>query len=171
MRRRSRTGGEPVKARRRKTVTLKRHNAPKAARRRESSPADLNKRLALFKRDRDEAVEQFSAASKVLKLISSSPGDLKPVFEAILENATRICIANFAVLHLYESGGFRMGATHNAPSAFARALARREPIFRPSPRHHLTRLAATKNVVRVCDLAVDEAYEQRQPQPQHEPDL
>jgi GAF domain-containing protein len=66
-------------------------------------------------------------------------------------------------LHLYESGGFRIGATHNAPSAFAQAMVRREPIFRPSPQHPLARVAATKRVVQVSDLVADEAYKQRDP--------
>ena len=108
-------------------------------------------------------MERLSTASEILKLISSSPAQLKPLFEVILENATRICQAKFGVLHLYESGGFRIGATHNAPSAFSQAVARREPIFRPSPRHPLARVAATKRIVQVSNLAADEAYKQRDP--------
>ena len=102
-----------------------------------------------------QSLEQQTATADVLGVISSSPGELKPVFQAMLENATRICEANFGVLHRYESGGFRIGATHNAPSAFAQAVAQRE--------HPLARVAATKQVVQVSDLAVDEAYKQRDP--------
>jgi GAF domain-containing protein len=125
--------------------------------------AAIQKQLDRRTRERDEALEREIATSEVLRLISKSPGDLKLVFRSILENATRICEAKFGVLHLYESGGFRLGAMHNAPSAFARAMARREPIFRPSPQHHLARVAATKRVVQVSDLAVDEAYKRRDP--------
>jgi GAF domain-containing protein len=111
--------------------------------------------------DLSESLEQQTATSEVLGFISSSPGELKPVFQTILERATRICEATFGVLHLYESGGFRVGATHNAPPAFAQAVAQREPLFRPIPQHPLARVAAAKNVVHISDLALDEAYKQR----------
>jgi GAF domain-containing protein len=160
MTRRSKASGKLPKARRRKGVS-KRGSA--SAARRRSSAVDQKTAIAQLARERDEALEQLSAAAEVLRVISSSPGDLKPVFDTILKNATRICEANFGVLHLFESGGFRAGATHNAPSAFADAMTRREPIFRPTPQHPLSRLAATKQVVQVSNLAVHEAYKQRDP--------
>jgi GAF domain-containing protein len=132
-------------------------------RRSSSSVAGQETEVARFRRERDEALERETATSEVLRLISKSPGDLELVFRSILENATRICEAKFGVLHLYEGGGFRVGAAHNAPSAFAEAMARREPIFRPSPQHPLARVAATKRVVQVSDLVADEAYKQRDP--------
>jgi GAF domain-containing protein len=157
MRRRSRAGNKPTKARSRKAKTLN------AARRSNSSVATRETEVARFHRERDEALEREAATSEVLRLISKSPGDLELVFRSILENATRICEAKFGVLHLYESGGFRLGATHNAPSAFAQAMAQREPIFHPTPHHHLARVAATKRLVQVSDIAADEAYKQRDP--------
>jgi hypothetical protein len=84
-----------------------------------SAVAGQETEVSRFHRERDEALERETATSEVLRLISKSPGDLKLVFQTILENGTRICVAKFGVLHLYESGGFRLGATHNAPSAFA----------------------------------------------------
>ena len=65
-----------------------------------------------------QSLEQQTATSEVLHVISRSPGDLKPVFQTMLENATRICHAKFGVLQLYEDRAFRIGAIHNAPPAF-----------------------------------------------------
>ena len=161
MRRRSRAGGEPVKTRRRKTVTLKRPNAPKGVRHRSSSAADKETKVALFKRERDEALEQLSAATEVLKVISSSPGDLKPVFEAILENATRICEAKFGTLWLAEGDGLRAVALYNAPPAFADV--RRETLVRPNPKTAVGRVLISKQPIQVADLAADAAYAEGDP--------
>ena len=124
MRRRSRAGGNPIKTRRRKAATLNRSNAAKVGGRHKTSSTNADATIALLKRERDEALEQLSAASEVLKVISSSPGDLKPVFEAILEKATRICEASFGNLELRENDAFRIGALHNAPAAFVEARQR-----------------------------------------------
>jgi hypothetical protein len=105
----------------------------KAVRRRNSSVAGQETKAARFARERDEALEQLSAASEVIKVISSSPGDLKSVFGAILENATRICQANFGTLYLAEGDAYRMVAMHNAPPAFAEFLRRRGPFQKPVP--------------------------------------
>ena len=77
MRRRSRASSEPTKVRRRKTVTLKRRNAPKAVVRRSSSAADKETKVALFKRERDEALEQQAATSEILHVISNSPTNVQ----------------------------------------------------------------------------------------------
>ncbi len=69
--------------------------------------------------DLTESLEQQTATSKVLQVISSSPGDLGPVFKAMLENATRICEAKFGVLWLSDGPLFRVGAMHGVPKAFA----------------------------------------------------
>jgi K+-sensing histidine kinase KdpD len=66
-------------------------------------------------RELSESLDQQTAASKVLEVISSSSGDLKPVFEAILENAVRLCGAKFGNLFLREGDGFRAAAMHNSP--------------------------------------------------------
>ena len=98
----------------------------------------------------------------MLEVISSSPGDLEPVFEAVLENATRICEANFGQLQLYENGAFRFGAAHNVPSAFAE-LRKREPLFHPGPLTPLARVVTTKQLVHVADYKEHPAYQQGDP--------
>ena len=81
----------------------------------------------------------------------------------MLENATRICDARFGVLQLYEGGGFRIGAIHNAPPAFGEAMARREPLMRPTPQHPFRRMVTTKVVVQIADLMESPAYKERDP--------
>jgi hypothetical protein len=83
--------------------------------------ADLEKQL---RRELAEAREEQTATSEVLRVISSSPGELKPVFQAMLENATRICEAKFGILFRYEGGVFHPAAMANVPAAFADFLDR-----------------------------------------------
>ena len=116
--------------------------------------------------DLSESLEQQTATADVLGVISSSPGELEPVFGTMLENATRICEAKFGSLYLYESGGLRIKAMHNAPPAFAEATAlrdQREPIFRPGRLSGLTRLIETKQTVHISDYSKDPAYKEREP--------
>jgi hypothetical protein len=79
-----------------------------------------------------ESLQQQTATSEVLQVISSSPGELDPVFQVMLENATRICGAQLGNLILYENGIFRYVAMYGAPPAFAE-LRQRDPIIRPRP--------------------------------------
>src|SRR5262245_20108727 len=102
-------------------------------------------------RELSEALEQQTATSEVLGVISRSPGELEPVFQAMLENATRICEADLGSMVLYEDGAFRRVAAYGAPPAFVE-LRRREPVFRPHPEAPLGRLARTKQVVHVEDM-------------------
>jgi GAF domain-containing protein len=112
-------------------------------------------------RELSESLEQQTATSEVLQVISSSPGDLEPVFQAILENATRICEAKYGILHLYEGDAFRNVASHNTPPAFV--AARKGTSIRPGPKTGLGRAARTKQVVHIPDLMADSAYAERDP--------
>jgi signal transduction histidine kinase len=108
-------------------------------------------------RELSEALEQQTATSDVLQVISSSPGDLTPVFQAMLENATRVCDAKFGNMFLFEGGAFRTVALHNAPPAFAEAR-RRSPVLRPLPGTGLGRVVATKQTVQVTDAQAEPVY-------------
>jgi GAF domain-containing protein len=111
-----------------------------------------------------ESLQQQTATSEVLQVISSSPGQLEPVFQAMLENATRICEAKFGNLFLYEKDSFRIVAMHNAPHADAERW-RREPVavVGDNLRLPLTRLARSKKVVHIPDYRADQAYIERDP--------
>ena len=89
MRRRDKTGGK-VKARRRKTLTLKRRNALKAVRRRSSSPAGRETNVARLSRELSEAFEQQAATAEILNIISNSPTDTQPVFDAIVQSGLKL---------------------------------------------------------------------------------
>ena len=152
MKRRSRAGGEAAKARAREPLKTKRRAVSKNA----SSSAPLqDAEVARLTRELIEAREQQIAASKVLQLISASSGDLQPVFDEILQNATRICEANFGVLLLYDGKNFRLPATHNAPPEFVE-FRRRHPIIRSSG--VLQHVISTKQLLHISDCHDDASH-------------
>ena len=104
-----------------------------------------------------QSLERQTATSEVLRVISSSPGELKPVFDAILENATRICQAGFGTLHLAEGNVYRNIATYNVPPAYAE-VRQREPLVSMTGNSALARVAKTKSAVQIADVAADPAY-------------
>ena len=110
-----------------------------------------------------ESLQQQTATSEVLSVISARPGELEPVFQTILESATRICEANFGLLHLHDNGSLRMGAMHNVPAPFAEAIAQRGPTYRPGPLTPMAHVIATKQMVHILDYAESAAYKQREP--------
>ena len=112
--------------------------------------------------DLTEALEQQTGTSELLQVISSSSGDLEPVFATMLENAVSICDATFGNIYRVEGDGLRIVATHHTPAVFAEAR-RTTPYFSPGPKNPVRRMMTTKSVVHVDDVAATEAYADREP--------
>jgi GAF domain-containing protein len=104
-----------------------------------------------------ESLQQQTATADVLKVISSSPGELEPVFQAILENATHICGAKFGVLWLSKDGGFLVAATHSIPAAYREQL-QAGVVFHPGPSLPIARAASARQAVHIADLRTDPGY-------------
>ena len=128
---------------------------------RQGSDKDPKKTIEHLRRELAEAVEQQAATSEVLNVISRSPGELGPVFQAILANATRICEAKFGTLYLREGEGFRAAAFHNAPKPFIED--RKDRLIHPAAGSTLGRATKTKQAAQVLDSTKGKAYRQRDP--------
>ena len=109
-----------------------------------------------------ELLQQQTATADVLRVISISPGELEPVFQAMLENAVRICDANFGTLQLRDNGSFRVAAMHNPPPLFAEAR-QGNPLIYPSAHNVLGRVIATQQLVHIADYRQELAYKERDP--------
>jgi GAF domain-containing protein/two-component sensor histidine kinase len=156
VRRRRTISRKPARTRHGKPAKPKRNNAPRAARRRSSSVADPQEQVTILARELAEAREQQTATSEVLGIISGSPGELGPVFGAILANAIRICGARIGTLLLYDGSAMRVVAMHNVPRALAE-LRRDNPVI-PLERSMLGPLVRTKRLSHVADIAAEEPY-------------
>jgi len=106
--------------------------------------------------DLEESLKQQTATSEVLQVISSSPGDLGPVFDKMLENATRVCGAEFGSMSLIEAGSLRNAALYNAPPAFA--AARANSLRRLHPDSGIAAAIGSKQVVHIADLRTTAPY-------------
>src|SRR5262245_57350578 len=103
-RRRRTMSRKPAKTQHARTTKPECNDVPTAARPASSTLADLREQVSALTRELAEAREQQTATSEVLRVISSSPGELGPVFEAMLANAVRLCEAKFGTLYLHEAG-------------------------------------------------------------------
>ena len=161
MRRRGTVSRKPAKPQHRKLTRPKRSNAPTAARQRSPSVADLKEKLDARTRELNEAIERENASAEVLRVISSSPGELDAVFRAILANATRLCEAKFGILYQCDGDVFQPVALQDAVPAYGDYLRREPP--RADPRHGLGRLFQTKQPIHIFDAAAEPAYAEREP--------
>ena len=151
MKQRVTTRGKATKGPKRKAA--KSGSAPPITRRRRSADVGLQEQLDEARRELHEAREQQTATSEVLKVISSSPGDLEPVFRSILENATVICHATFGSLQLYEGDyTFRTVGVHGAVEGYAEQR-KREPVIRRGPGTLIGEVVETRHYVHITDLA------------------
>src|SRR6476660_4186817 len=122
---------------------------------------DLKKEIATLKRELAQALERQTATSEVLQVISSTPGELEPVFRKMLENATRVCGAKFGTMNLLEGDIVRRVASYNVPPAYADAPETQS--FRPHPKSALGQVIKTKQAAHVEDLRTSPAYLQGDP--------
>jgi signal transduction histidine kinase/CheY-like chemotaxis protein len=128
----------------------------------QESYAGLEKKVDQRTRELSESLEQQTATSEVLRVISSSPGDLKPVFDTMLANAIRLCGASFGLLFRLEADVFHAVAQHGDSAAYAESW--RQPLVIPDhPGLLLSRVAATRDVVHVANVAEEQAYIERHP--------
>ena len=145
---------QSTKARGREALKTKRHDASKTA---SSSAHVQDAEVARLSRELREALEQQTATSEVLQVVSWSPGELDPVFPAMLEKAIRICDAKFGSIYRWDGKALHAVATHNAPLAYAEAR-RAYPAFTTQPGDPMDRLLTTKTVVHVADAAAHPSY-------------
>jgi two-component system NtrC family sensor kinase len=123
-------------------------------RRHGASTVDLVEQLDRRTQELEEALQREAATAEVLKIISSSPGDLKPVFRAILEQATGICDAKFGIVFRYDGGLFHPVASLDLPPALADFMAK-QGAFAPQPGQLFGRLCESKTAISVVDRAND----------------
>ena len=150
-----------AKARRGKLPARKRRNVSRTVRRPRSTGTGQDAKVTRLARELDEALEQQAAASEILQVISSSAGDLQPVFATILEKAVRLCSATFGNIYRWEDGALHLVAAHNTPPALAE-VRRRSPL-RPDPQSFVARMVATKGAINIPDLAAEPFYIERNP--------
>ena len=156
MRRRDKAGGKAVKTQRRKTS--RRRNSAKVARRQKPAAANVVKKNALLERRLNEALEQQTATSEVLKVISSSPGELQPVFDTLLAKATALCEASYGTLWLREADGYRFAALFGDLPQEYEEHRRNKTTIRVMSDNPLARIAVTRQPVQVTDMRTNPAY-------------
>ncbi len=120
------------------------------------SYSGLERKVEERTRELSEALERQTATGEILRVISSSPTDTQPVFDAILESATRLCAARHGILFLYDGSGFRTVACRGLSAEAERAF--RVPGPRPGPSTGLGRMLAERRPIQIADVTDDPAY-------------
>jgi signal transduction histidine kinase len=161
VRRRRKITRKPEKAQRGSMTKPKRNKAPTAARQASSTLADLQQQVSALARELTEAREQQTGASEVLQIISRSAGEPRPVFEALLEKATKLCEASYGAMWLHEGDAFRGAAFHgDLPTVYTEQF---ETPFRPSAEEALARVARIRKPIHIADFRKYRAYLERRP--------
>ena len=163
MRRPRTVSRKPSTTRQRKTENQKRKTASNAAHRATSSVAHLQEQLERQARELEDAREERAAISEVLRVISSSPGYLQPVFQAMLENAIRLCQAKFGAMFLYDGETFRTAALHGVSPAYAETRRGALVVRDLHPNVPLARVAQTNEVIHIADATLDQSYVEPDP--------
>ena len=159
MKRRSRVGGKQIKGRRGNAALPRGRNSAKPIAHSTSPVAGDETVVARLSRELNEALEQQTATSEVLRVISSSAGDLEPVFASMLENAVRICDAKFGNIYRWDGEALHLLAAHDTPAALVEV--RRRSALRPTAL--ILHMVATRTVAHVADLSASEDYVERHP--------
>ena len=160
MKRRSRASDERAKAQRRKAGARKGRTAPKAERPRSSSADREETKMARLVRERDEAREQQTAMSEVLRLISQSKFELQSVLQNIAKTAARLCRSDGAVIFQLKDGIYRFAAGYSLVPAFLQIEQR--ALISPGPGTLVGRAAMTRKVARIDDALADALYEKKE---------
>jgi signal transduction histidine kinase len=127
----------------------------------QESYTDLENKVEQRTAELSETLEQQTATSEVLQVISSSQGELKPVFQTMLENATRVCGASFGMMNLWDGENFNPVAHCNVPPAFA--ASRQDKSIRPHPESGLAAVVRTHKFAHVLDVREGAAYREGDP--------
>jgi signal transduction histidine kinase len=161
LRKRSAAGGKGIDRQRRSAAKPTRRGATKPARGATQPASSGRSEVARLKRELEETLAQQVAMADVLRVISSFSGDREPVFATMLANAVRLSDAHNGVINRWDGEELRLIATHNMPAAFTE-LRRRAP-YRPGQHSASGRMLTTRQPVHIADLAVDQAYLERNP--------
>ena len=160
MKRRSKAGGKPAKVRRRPALKPKGRSAPKAMPRRGSAPAGQDTEVARLTRELNEALEQQTAVSELLRVMSQSDFELQSTLHGVAQTAARLCRSDGAVIFQLENGVYRFAGGYSLSPAFLEI--EQQTVISPGPGTVIGRAAMTRKVARIDDALADQLYEKKE---------